>query len=516
MNRWIIIISLLSGCATGDVEDSDIRPEPDVNVGGKTDMNRPDVAAPVDMSPDLVMEDAGVDLADAGPDAEPDMTVLPCNDACGAAEVCLDDICVDVCTENSAQCGLSELAGKEVFCGDCTAPELCESNQCFNPCAEQAATCGSVYTSGTEVQCGTCGVGTCEDLFCATGTWREIHAGFRHTCARRSDGRLLCWGKHDFGELGLGNVASPVTSPSLVTGPVNVVSHSAVSQHTCASTGATTWCWGANDLGQLGNGVTTSTSSPTVVGGLGAISKVVTGGAHSCAIMADATVKCWGANGQGQSGIGSFVEPQLAPVAVLGLTDVVDLSAGLIHTCAVKNDGKVFCWGYNDRGQISGVRTASNRPIEVFGVSGAVSIAAGNYHTCAVLEAGTVKCWGEGVDGQLGDGLGAFNRTPVTANIQNARTLAAGRSHTCAVNRTGDVYCWGANNEGQLGDGSVSKKVQPVRLSALSNVLRVTAGFEHTCAVGRTGNMWCWGQNQFGQIGDGTTSARQITPKLVQ
>ena len=93
MNRWIIIISLLSGCATGDVEDSNIRPEPDVRVVSETDMNTPDVGVPEDMPADLAASDIGPDVADFGPDVEPDMTVLPCNDSCGAAEVCLDDIC---------------------------------------------------------------------------------------------------------------------------------------------------------------------------------------------------------------------------------------------------------------------------------------------------------------------------------------------------------------------------------------------------------------------------------------
>ncbi|HYO68113.1 MAG TPA: RCC1 repeat-containing protein, partial [Archangium sp.] len=79
---------------------------------------------------------------------------------------------------------------------------------------------------------------------------------------------------------------------------------------------------------------------------------MVAGGTyHSAALKADGTVQTWGYNYYGQLGDRTVVTRH-APVFVLGLGNVTDLSVGGYHTVALKEDGTVWTWGYNSYGQL--------------------------------------------------------------------------------------------------------------------------------------------------------------------
>lgn len=101
------------------------------------------------------------------------------------------------------------------------------------------------------------------------------------------------------------------------------------------------------------------------------------------------------------------------------LQDVVAISAGWSHTCALLRNGVVTCWGDNGEGQIgTGLGTRTYRPAAPAGLDDVVvALAAGNTHTCALLTSGTVACWGNNNAGQLGDGTADESATPVLVSF---------------------------------------------------------------------------------------------------
>lgn len=100
------------------------------------------------------------------------------------------------------------------------------------------------------------------------------------------------------------------------------------------------------------------------------------------------------------------------------MSDVLQVSGGWGHTCAVLKTGRVYCWGANEFGQLGNgmVGGDSLRPVEVQGIDNAASISAGFGFTCALTRDRGVRCWGENAYGQLGDGTNATRSRPVTVS----------------------------------------------------------------------------------------------------
>lgn len=118
--------------------------------------------------------------------------------------------------------------------------------------------------------------------------------------------------------------------------------------------------------------------------------QIVAGVGHTCALTTAGGVKCWGRNSEGQLGNNSTGQ-RLAPVNVVGLASgVINLAAGMYHTCAVTSTKGVKCWGGNGGGQLgNGNTTNSSVPLDVTGLaSGIASVAGGANFSCALTTGG--------------------------------------------------------------------------------------------------------------------------------
>lgn len=192
------------------------------------------------------------------------------------------------------------------------------------------------------------------------------------------------------------------------------------------------------------------------------------------------------------------------------LLEVVQISVGNNHACAITTAGGAVCWGRGSSGQLgNGVSGDSLTPVNVTGLSSGVTrISAGNLHTCAVHN-GAAKCWGSNGFGRLGNNSTTASNAPVTAISSGVAAVSAGLHHTCARLTSGAARCWGYNAWGQLGDNSVTHRLIPTAVSGLtSGVTDIVAGYAHSCAV-VNGAARCWGWNGYGEVGDGTTTQRQ-------
>jgi cysteine-rich repeat protein len=256
--------------------------------------------------------------------------------------------------------------------------------------------------------------------------------------------------------------------------------------------------------------------------------KISSGDNHTCALMTTGAVMCWGGNESGQLGIGSTTG-SMVPVDVTSLsTGVLQVcaggtrlfAAGSPFACAVLAGGAVKCWGANANGQLGDGSTIDRlAPVDVTGISsGAATVATGAFHACALMAGGGVKCWGLNSSGQLGDGTSTNRRTPVdvTGLGSAAVAVSAGGYHTCAVLDTGEVQCWGMNLFGELGDGTSASSSRPVTAFGItSGAVAVSAGGFHTCALLGTGAARCWGLNGNGQVGDGSTEMRNAAVQVL-
>lgn len=290
-----------------------------------------------------------------------------------------------------------------------------------------------------------------------------------------------------------------------------------------------------------GPGGTGSANAPHVC--LGPKTRLSSLNRHTCALTEDGAVWCWGDGGHGELGDGTTVA-KTTPVQVPGLPAIKAISAGYAHTCAVDVNGDIWCWGDNEGLQLGRGGEIYGPPMLTPGRVVAPSstppggahfgkfsvVAAGFSHTCALADDGFVWCWGANLNGQLGVGranVRAAAREPMqlvfsekvvltstpsavipTTNSIPISQLMAGKNHTCAITTGAKLYCWGGNDRGQVGIGTNTLDVTvPVPINVAGKdmpVLAAMATYATTCATTTSEQVFCWGTNEYGALGDGT------------
>lgn len=158
-----------------------------------------------------------------------------------------------------------------------------------------------------------------------------------------------------------GTVLPCSRTPLLVDSVVEASALTAGAAFACAIDGAgETWCWGHNGHGELGDGTGEDRTGPVRVAGSLAFASIVAGSQHACGLTADGIAYCWGDAREGQTGSAGQAclhgsqprQCEPAPVAVAGGHRFVSLVAGRWHTCGMRADGAVYCWGGNLSGQL--------------------------------------------------------------------------------------------------------------------------------------------------------------------
>ena len=144
------------------------------------------------------------------------------------------------------------------------------------------------------------------------------HGGVFHNCVLSGDGKVLCWGANDQAQLGNGS-----TTSSTVPGPIATTATFFALSETCAiANDSKTWCWGTNvgnvppDMCGTGPYAVPCSLKPIETMAIPTGAKAIGGGGNTCVIATDDSVWCWGYNDYGQLGDGT-TNSSIAPVKVL-------------------------------------------------------------------------------------------------------------------------------------------------------------------------------------------------------
>jgi alpha-tubulin suppressor-like RCC1 family protein len=322
--------------------------------------------------------------------------------------------------------------------------------------------------------------------------------------------------------------------------------------HTCGITGkGQAFCWGSDSDGQLGDDATlaakhipTAVAATSLPAGDKAFVRLAVGNAHTCGITGEGQAFCWGDDVYGQLGDDATAADKSMPTAVdatnLPTDDkaLVQLGAGLYHTCGITGKGKALCWGSDSSGQLGDDATLADKHVPTVVATtnlpaddkAFVQIATGGVHTCGITGKGKAFCWGDDSDGQLGDDAALAEKTIPTAVATTDLPaddkvfvqLAAGTYHTCGLTGKGKAFCWGDDAYGQLGDDAtlagkhVPTAVDTTNLPADDKAfVQIATGGAHTCGITGKGQAFCWGDDGSGQLGDDVAPANRSVPTAV-
>lgn len=419
------------------------------------------------------------------------------------------------------------------------------------PCA--TATC-SKGTCGFEpaigAPCGPDGLAQCNEGYACLGPKARLSAFQTHTCALADDGKVWCWGENTYAELGDGTIVSR-GNPVWVKLPRPAIDVSAGYAHSCAVLDdGTAYCWGAIDGARTIPTTDTVVNVPTEVSAPGFhFTKISCGADYTCALTTSATVACWGNTFKGQCGIdGEAIGlEQTPPVEIPSLDHVLEIQAGLSHTCALRSVTPTLeCWGSNtnlDGDKIDGklgpaaiklTHSALPVPVEL---GPSISGMGVGYESTYALAGGYMYAWGSNSRKQLGtqDDM-EWNPTPKQVMARPIVTVApltdvaliprSSGSGACATMQDlkyGTPYfCWGTDRHGELGFGTMTTEPHQYAEATMlpSSAANMARGINHACVtvdVNAVTEIRCFGV--FDVVGNGTTkdyATNQFEPKPVK
>ena len=243
---------------------------------------------------------------------------------------------------------------------------------------------------------------------------------------------------------------------------------------------------------------------------------VVAAWSHSLAIAEDGSLWSWGRNHRGQLGLGHTTD-QNAPVRVGTDTDWIAVAGGNSHSIALKADGTLWVAGDNGWGQL-GIAGEEHATFQRVGTDNDwVAIAAGDDFTLAIKADRSLWAWGRNRFGQLGIGNVPDRDVPTRVEGEGWVQVAAGSDHTVAVKANGTLWTWGDDTYGQLGsDPGTGFVTRPRQVGAANDWLLASAGpgGGATLAIKTDRTLWAWGRNISGELGlgniEGPTSPQQV------
>ena len=297
------------------------------------------------------------------------------------------------------------------------------------------------------------------------------------------------------------------------------------------------YTWGNNESGNIGNGTTNDQTTPYLVGINGKIKNVVS----SCdetvfAITEDGKLYSWGKNNHGQIGDGkaddSGISNQLTPHLVVGIDGKVkDIIIDNYTVYAITEEGKLYSWGNNQRGQVGSSNPDNqNEPMikspQELSIVGKVKnvVISFNDTVYAVTEDGKLYSWGNNINGQVGNGKSGDNVKQIEPHLVGidgkVKDIVLGPYTVFVITEDGELYSWGLNNKGQVGNGTeVSIQAIPFNVDIVSKKV-ISVGYntsDSVFAITEDGYLYGWGYKggQYNLLGYSNSNDSSSSPKPV-
>jgi len=284
--------------------------------------------------------------------------------------------------------------------------------------------------------------------------FEEVHSGYQHTCARKSDGAIVCWG---------------LNTKKQATNPVGkFLSFDSGANVNCGiKTDQSIHCWGSNEHKAV-------SARPTS----GYFKQIACGGYHCCALDAVGYMNCWGSNTykEGTAQPGTFTA----------------ISAGSNSNCAIQSTGKTICWGHGTK--------LTPAPSDTFSK---ISTDWGSSACGIVQSSNKLVCWGHGTTStNCKPNAGGIECGQAVAPSGTFEDVSSGAWHACGVQQGGKVVCWGYGKSSATcnpnGSGanihSCGQALPPAGTFKSVDVAKY-----HSCGVVSGGTIKCWGWNKYGQ-----------------
>lgn len=340
--------------------------------------------------------------------------------------------------------------------------------------------------------------------------WVDVSVGGSHLCALASSGQVYCLGAREHGQAPqISESLDFDLRPTVVKGIEDVVQVTVGAEHSCALTAAgDVYCWGRNENGQIGF-VSDNSDDVIIPHRVGLAQKAIAlsqGGSlerHVCAILNDRSLACWGQNLNGQVGDGDwgYNHRQSSPTTVEGLGPVSAVTTGGAHTCALDVDAHLYCWGESVGGalggDVQGGKPVAKPMLIEWNGPRITHISAGVMGTCVITEEQQAICWGANQFGQFGDSPTQTTLVPTPSFVGwEVASVDLGTAHGCIITDVGAVLCGGLNDTGAVAEESPSDvaTIYPARLVNVPEAKKVSAGSTISCVIDSDEQLWCWGE----------------------
>ena len=197
------------------------------------------------------------------------------------------------------------------------------------------------------------------------------------------------------------------------------------------------------------------------------------------ATKTDGTLWAWGNNADGALGQNASEPARVSsPVQIPGTNWDRPIQGGYRVYGASKTDGTLWLWGYNNHGQLGDNTSASkSSPIQIPGTTwNAANVSAHGFHTKAVKTDGTLWSWGYNDQGSLGHNNRTKRSSPVQVPGTTWKTVSSAYQASVVTKTDGTLWSWGYNGYGQLGLNNIIRRSSPVQVGSETDWVGATGG----------------------------------------